>query len=172
MRFAIACLSIVTSALLTTACERAETPPAPDAAPAPAEQQVQEPAPTNGATTLTASMTGAEEVPGPGDADGTGNASVNLDTAGNQVCYELTVSNVENSNAAHIHSGAAGQAGPPVVNLDPPAQGSSKGCAAVDAKVIADIQQNPGGFYVNVHNAEFPGGAVRGQLAAGGGVAN
>jgi hypothetical protein len=167
MRVTIACLSIVTTLLLAAGCERAETPPAPDASVPPAEPQVQEPAPTNGAPSSDITLSGAEEVPGPGDPDGTGTAKVTLDPAKGEVCYELMVQNVDKPNAAHIHSGAAGQPGPPVVNLDPPAEGSSKGCATVDAKVITDIQQNPANYHVNVHNAEFPGGAVRGQLAAG-----
>jgi len=167
MRFAIACLSIASSIFLLTGCERAETPPAPDTSAQTAEPQVQEPAPTNGGASFDVTMTGADEVPGPGDPDGTGTAKVTVDAAKGEVCYELSVQNVDNPNAAHIHTGAAGQPGPPVVNLDPPAQGSSKGCATVDAKVVTDIQQNPSNYHVNVHNAEFPGGAVRGQLAAG-----
>lgn len=165
MRFTIACLSIAT--LLAAGCQRAETPPAPDASAPTADQQVQEPAPTNGATSFDVALTGAEEAPGPGDPDGTGTAKITLDAAKGEVCYELMTQNVDKPNAAHVHSGAAGQAGPPVVNLDPPAEGSSKGCATVDAQVITDIQQNPANFYVNVHNAEFAAGAVRGQLSAG-----
>jgi hypothetical protein len=30
---------------------------------------------------------------------------------------------------------------------------------------LAAILANPNGFYVNVHNAEFPDGAIRGQLS-------
>jgi hypothetical protein len=57
-------------------------------------------------------------------------------------------------------------AGPPVVTLEPlTAEGQSKGCVSAEADVIKEIRQNPAGFYVNVHNAEFPDGAVRGQLA-------
>ena len=33
-----------------------------------------------------------------------------------------------------------------------------------DPKIAADILANPAGFYVNLHTADFPGGAVRGQL--------
>ncbi|MBA2263858.1 MAG: CHRD domain-containing protein, partial [Chloroflexi bacterium] len=36
---------------------------------------------------------------------------------------------------------------------------------ATPALLLADIEANPQNYYVNVHNAEFPGGAVRGQLA-------
>jgi|SRR5688572_5799669 hypothetical protein len=167
MRFTIACLSIVTSLLLVAGCERAETPPAADTTEPSAEPQVQEPAPTNGAGSFDVTMSGSAEVPGPGDPDGTGTAKVTLDPGKGEVCYELMVSNVDNPNAAHIHSGGTTEAGPPVVNLDPPAQGSSKGCATVDAKVVTDIQTNPANYYVNVHNAEFAAGAVRGQLSAG-----
>jgi hypothetical protein len=167
MRVTIACLSIATTLLIAAGCERAETPPAPDASVPPPDSQVQEPAPTNGAPSSEVTMTGNAEVPGPGDPDGTGTAKVTLDPAKGEVCYELMVSNVDNPNAAHIHSGGTTEAGPPVVNLDPPAQGSSKGCATVDQKVVTDIQQNPANYYVNVHNAEFPAGAVRGQLATG-----
>ena len=28
------------------------------------------------------------------------------------------------------------------------------------------IERNPGAFYVNIHNAQFPPGAIRGQLEA------
>ncbi|MFD5099079.1 CHRD domain-containing protein [Streptomyces albidochromogenes] len=33
-----------------------------------------------------------------------------------------------------------------------------------DAAVLADFKANPTGFYANLHTAEFPGGAVRGQF--------
>ena len=37
-------------------------------------------------------------------------------------------------------------------------------CVAAPAATITLIKNNPHLFYVNVHNAEFPGGAARGQL--------
>jgi hypothetical protein len=52
-----------------------------------------------------------------------------------------------------------------VVPFESPASGSASGCVqGVDAGVISDILANPAGFYVNVHNPDFPGGAIRGQL--------
>jgi hypothetical protein len=115
---------------------------------------------------LTAALTGPAEVPGPGDPDGGGTALITLNQGQNQVCFELAVTNIAAATAAHIHSGEAGKAGPPVVTLEPLSNsGASKGCVSTTADQIKGIRQNPAGFYVNVHNAEFPGGAVRGQLA-------
>ncbi len=100
------------------------------------------------------------------DADGMGHAMFKVDTAKNQVCYDLMVEKIAPATMAHIHKGAAGASGPPVVTLDKPgADGKSKGCATAAADVVADIAANPANYYVNVHNAEFGGGAVRGQLS-------
>ena len=111
-------------------------------------------------------LSGAAEVPGPGDADGSGTADVRLNQGQNQICFELSVSNIATATAAHIHEGAEGASGPPVVTLTAPgADGTSKGCVDASADLIKRIRQTPENFYVNVHNAEFPNGAVRGQLA-------
>jgi hypothetical protein len=81
------------------------------------------------------------------------------------VCYELTVAKIVPANAAHLHIGTADKAGPPIGTLVPPSNGSSKECAPLEREKIMDIIKNPGNYYVNVHNAEFPNGAIRGQLA-------
>jgi CHRD domain len=116
-----------------------------------------------GGRPINVSLTGAAEVPGPGDPDGTGSVRLTFNPGKSQICYELTVDKIAPANGAHIHSGAAGQAGPPVVTLTPPANGTSKECAPLAPEKIMDIIKNPGNYYVNVHNAEFPKGAVRGQ---------
>ena len=113
---------------------------------------------------LKATLTGSAEVPGPGSAEGSGTATLTLNAGKNQICYELAVSNMGTATAAHIHSGAADVAGPVVVMLTAPASGTSKDCATVDREKILEILKNPAGYYVNVHSAEFPNGAVRGQL--------
>src|SRR5215207_10362710 len=119
-----------------------------------------------GGRRLTAALSGAAEVPGPGDPDGAGTAVITLNQGQGEVCFELTVSNIAAATAAHIHTGAAGAAGPVAVTLTPPAAGgSSKGCVSADAELIKNLRQNPENFYVNVHNADFPDGAVRGQLS-------
>jgi hypothetical protein len=69
--------------------------------------------------------------------------------------------------AAHIHVGAAGTAPPDnvVVPLSAPTSGFSSGCTAVDCDLALAILQNPENYYVNVHNDDFPAGALRGQLS-------
>ena len=61
----------------------------------------------------------------------------------------------------------AGENGPIVVTLAPPSSGDpgvSGACVAVDPELLDDILQHPAQYYVNVHTAAFPGGALRGQL--------
>lgn len=109
-------------------------------------------------------LTGAAEAPGPGDPDGSGSAHVWVNPGLSEVCYSLEVSGIAPAAAAHIHVAPVGVPGPVVVPLSPPTSGSSSGCADVDRELALSILMNPEGYYVNVHNAEFPAGAVRGQL--------
>lgn len=118
----------------------------------------------HGGHPMTAELTGAAEVPGPGDTDGGGSVKLTLNHGKGEVCYEVTVTNVTAPTAAHIHAAAAGQEGAVKVTLNAPTNGSSKGCVNVDKELIKDLMQNSANYYVNVHNAEFPKGAVRGQL--------
>jgi len=115
-------------------------------------------------TNLRADMTGPQETSPPGPNDAKGTATVTLDDAANTVCYDLTYSGISKPTMAHIHSGAKGVSGPVVVNFDV-AKNGDKGCVPADPAVIAQIRDNPAGHYVNVHTAEFPKGAIRGQLA-------
>jgi hypothetical protein len=112
-----------------------------------------------------AMLTGAAEVPGPGDPDGGGTAQVTLSPDKNEVCYDVTVTKVDEATAAHIHEGAMGKDGPVKVGLDTPKGGSAKGCKSADAAVVKDMMANPANYYVNVHSKDFPKGAVRGQLS-------
>ena len=114
-------------------------------------------------TNLKSEMTGAEEVPGPGDPDGKGSATVVVDDAANSVCFELTYSGLGKVTAAHIHTGAKGVAGPPAVTLK-----GDKGCVEkVNPTTIEALRDDPGSHYVNIHTDEHKNGAIRGQLAKG-----
>jgi hypothetical protein len=117
-------------------------------------------------TTLKATLTGAEEVPGPGDPDGKGTATFVLDDAKNTVCYTFTYENIGKPTAAHIHTGAKGVAGPPTIDLKIVTNGD-KGCVNVDPTVLKTVRDNPAGHYANIHTSEYGNGAMRGQLAKG-----
>lgn len=108
---------------------------------------------------LTASLTGATETGG-GDSDGSGTFSAEIDTDSGDFCYTLTGAGIDKPTMAHVHSGAAGADGPPVVTIDV----ASDICIAVEPAVLKPIIDNPTGFYINIHTAAFPKGAVRGQL--------
>ena len=119
-------------------------------------------APAHAGDKLSAHLGGA----GSADTDGAGHANFTIDTAKNEVCYDVMVEKIDLATAAHVHKGAAGASGPPVVPMNKPgADGKAKGCATVGADVVKDLLANPAGYYVNVHTADHPGGAVRGQLS-------
>ena len=113
---------------------------------------------------LFAVLTGAKEPEG-GDPTGRGSFTAIVD--GNRLCYGLTNRNIEDPAAAHIHRGRAGVAGDIVVPLEQPSSGdpgASSDCVRVARSVSRAILQNPNRYYVNVHTAGFPDGAIRGQL--------
>ena len=118
------------------------------------------------AETYHTNLTGAQEVPGPGDPDGTGNAEVSIADRIDNLCYEIDdVRGIAAPTAAHIHRGARGVAGPPVVTLDVPADGESNGCVQAPEAIADEIEANPANFYINIHTADYPNGAIRGQLS-------
>ena len=119
----------------------------------------------HGGRPLATTMTGAAEVPGPGDPDGVGTALLTLNPGQEEICFELTVANIAPATAAHIHVGPVGVAGPVVVPLPAPTGGSSSGCVSADRALIKAIIKHPENYYVNVHNAVYPAGAIRGQLS-------
>jgi hypothetical protein len=115
-------------------------------------------------TVLRAELTGEEEVP-PGDPDGSGSATIIVIPSTNTICYVLTAEGIEPATAAHIHSGRPGEAGPVEVPLEPPTFGASGGCTQAEPEDVSGLQENPENYYVNVHNEEYPEGAIRGQLS-------
>jgi hypothetical protein len=164
MRYMVALSTIV----LMAACSRSaplHPDPISESTSAGTTQASRLPAADQGGRPLSTTMSGREEVPGPGDADGTGTATITLNPGQGQVCFELTVANIAPATAAHIHRAPVGVAGPIVVGLTPPTSGSSTGCVTADRELVKAILQNPSEYYVNVHNAEFGPGAIRGQLS-------
>jgi hypothetical protein len=122
-------------------------------------------------------LNGASE-PGGGDPNGTGISKISVKSKTNTVCVSTKkVFGVQlPSTGHHIHKGVAGVNGPIVVPLGqvtakpskpgyPEKAGkSAKVCGVGSAADILDMINNPGGWYVNVHSSQFPGGAIRRQL--------
>jgi CHRD domain len=112
-------------------------------------------------------MTGANETPVAADPDGLGNGYFTLDPTAGTVTFNLCVFNINPPTAAHIHRGGSNFGG--LVVVGPFSAPFVNGCATgtetgVATSLINEIIANPAGFYANIHNADFPGGAIRGQL--------
>jgi len=107
-----------------------------------------------------------------GDSDGWGLGVIGVDN--DTVHYYLWVTDIAAPTASHVHSGSAGQNGGIAVDFEAAfsdAGGGSwvaSGSVVASAGTIASILEDPSAFYVNVHNADHPGGAVRGQVLGGG----
>ncbi|KOG10268.1 MULTISPECIES: CHRD domain-containing protein [Streptomyces] len=126
---------------------------------------------TGRAVTLVARLDGAQEVPvqgGPAVADPDGKALALVQVRGDRVVFSLSWQGLVPS-LGHIHEGDTGKNGPVAVPLFGSAMPSTVDSAAgqvtvVDPVLAERLRTRPTGFYVNLHSAEFPGGAVRGQL--------
>jgi hypothetical protein len=120
-----------------------------------------------GAHIFVVQLTGAAEVPGPGDPDATGTAAILVVPAADLICYRLTWQNIDGTVfAAHIHEGAEDEAGPVVVTLFSGAfSGTDSFQSCTRTAEADDIADNPENYYVNIHSDVFPDGAIRGQLA-------
>jgi hypothetical protein len=130
--------------------------------------------------TLTASLNGANETPAALNTGAFGSATVTVDLTARTVTYVVDVFNLPSGvSASHIHAGAAGTAGPVVVNFAPPIPASNdfrfsgtvkdtefvlrpdQGIRSADDMFQAILGGNS---YVNVHSQVNGGGEIRGQL--------
>jgi hypothetical protein len=140
---------------------------------------------------LTTELDGSAEVPSSGDMSqmvgdvtGTGEAYVfGIDNDEMTLCYVLEVSGIQEvpvgeGMAAHIHEGGPNENGPVVAALAGPEDGNAGDCLTEgeegkfptgEAGIVQRILNNPEDFYINVHNPQFPDGAIRGQLTSHGG---
>lgn len=113
---------------------------------------------------FTTTLEGEVEVP-VGDLDGTGTFTAFVNPGQKRICYDITLALIDTPTAAHIHIGAAGVAGPPIITFPTPPLGTSSACANATSRQLAQIIAKPELYYVNVHNATYPAGAIRGQLS-------
>lgn len=115
-------------------------------------------------SSFSATLNGTNESGG-GDPTATGSVTVSVNTTSGQVCATVK-SDIVGAVAMHVHQGAAGVNGPVVIPLDATKINAGASCATASVALAAQIVANPSGFYFNVHTPAFPGGAIRGQLAA------
>jgi hypothetical protein len=117
-----------------------------------------------GGRPMTIMLTGAAERPGPGDPDGSGTVSLTFNPGQGEVCYDYSVTGVAPLTAAHIHIAPISLPGPVVIPTPKTSDTGGSGCVTADRELIVAILTDPSAYYFNVHNAEFPAGALRGQL--------
>ncbi|MDX1634743.1 MAG: CHRD domain-containing protein [Marinobacter sp.] len=130
---------------------------------------------------ISTQLSAKELVGSKGDADGMGHAHVfGVDGDPTTLCYVIQVEGIQlvpvkEGMAAHIHEAGAGMNGAPIAMLAGPEDGDAADCLTEgeegkfptgEAGIVKRILENPSDFYINVHNPEYPDGAIRGQLKA------
>ena len=129
------------------------------------------------------------QVPGGGELGASAVFELTFDSVNDIVCYEITSDGVTGGydspahTATHIHEGDVGEVGPPRVAFRNPGpigddERASSGCHRVPMETstgdpdngegfrLAEIEDDPSSFYVDIHTEGHPAGAVRGQLVA------
>ena len=112
-------------------------------------------------------MNGAQEVPGPGDSDGLATGFITLNDVSGLINWFITYSAIAAPSAMHIHGPNAppGSSAGVFIGLNlTGSPGVLNGSLTAAPASVAQVIGSPTGFYVNIHNSDFPGGAIRGQL--------
>jgi CHRD domain len=117
----------------------------------------------SGGNKLGAQLRGTNEVP-KAPTSNRGSVEITLKPATGKVCWEFTIAKIDGrGTAAHIHKGRPGVSGPVYIPLGTTFK--RQGCFGAAKAKIRAVAAKPSAFYVNVHNAKHPAGAMRGQLA-------
>ena len=115
-----------------------------------------------GSITRTAILSGAQQSPTPVLTNATGYGSVFVDPVTRAISGSISFAGVTGT-VAHIHTGAIGTNGGPVVALT-----VSNNCATVPAGTVLTTAQYDnlrlGNLYFNVHSAANVDGEIRGQI--------
>jgi hypothetical protein len=106
-------------------------------------------------------LTGAEETP-PVTTSATGTGTITI-AADKSVSGTIKTAGIDGT-VAHIHVGAPGQSGPPIITLNKGADGAWS--VPTGSKLTDDQYASfkAGNLYVNVHSAEHKAGEIRGQM--------
>jgi hypothetical protein len=116
---------------------------------------------------LESKLSGKKEIPGPGDTDAKGEGAFTVNVPKGKFKYFVEFEDMDDPDAAHIHKGDKANAGPVKIPLfeDEVTQSPAQGVVTdVRERLLKKIAKNPQDWYVNLHNEEFPDGAIRGQL--------
>lgn len=121
--------------------------------------------------TFAGELRGANEAPTPTSSSAVGAFFITVDTVNKTLTWDVT-SNVASPTLAHIHPGASGVAGSPLITFATSASAFTNGrtSGTTSISTLSDANFNslittPQNFYVNVHSTTNPGGEIRGQLA-------
>ncbi|OWQ83789.1 hypothetical protein CDN99_25305 [Roseateles aquatilis] len=113
--------------------------------------------------TITATLTGDQEAPAATTSGATGTATFSLNRATRTLSGAVKLDGLTDPTAAHIHLGAAGDAGAVEIALSISAtKDISLAATVLTPDQLANL--DAGKYYVNVHSAAFPGGEIRGQI--------
>lgn len=119
-------------------------------------------------TTFALNMDGAQEAPGPGDADGSATGNITLNDVTGVISWDFDYFNINAPTLMHIHDGDFGVQGPVFINLGVMTTGGAgnltNSIVHGNLAQITAVLTNPDEYYVNIHNSPFGAGAVRGQL--------
>jgi hypothetical protein len=132
------------------------------------------PANASDATFYGSVLTGANVATagGPTMAGNKGGSAVALvSIQGDEVSFAFTWKGIDTPTSGHIHAGAKGVNGGVKINFFskklPDGSSSVIGTTKVsDEQTLASLRSNPQQYYFNLHTAEFPDGAIRGQVYA------
>jgi hypothetical protein len=116
-----------------------------------------------GTKTFPVTLLGSNEVP-KGAPNGSGRAVITLNAGTAKVCWSFSnLKGISNVTASHIHKAPKGKSGPVVIAFFTGTL-TTKGCVKASKSLITAIEKNPSAYYVNIHTAKYPAGAIRGQL--------
>lgn len=116
--------------------------------------------------TYALSLDGSQET-GAGDLDGAGSGTITLDDVTGSVSWNITYADIAAPTGMHIHTGVAGISDDVLFSLGIDTSGGAGTLIhslTAPLSSISSVLSSPLGFYVNIHNADFGPGAIRGQL--------